>query len=354
MKIACITDLHFGNRQNSDIFLERMSDCFRQFLIYAGERSDTIVIGGDVFDSRTAINVKVANYVYRLFKEMDSLSIPVYVILGNHDVYYNTSNEFNSLKMLKGQFDNITIVEKISVIEKATSVGSGGILLVPWVVDRDKFVDDVASGVYPQEICFGHFNINGFPMYRNSILSDSGIPAEVMLKSFKLTLSGHFHTRSVQHIDNMGKIAYIGAPWQLTRNDRDDDRGFVMLDTETLETEFINMDQGIKFKEVCYPDTPDQKEVAGNIVDLYIDYSQKFNEKDLQKYIDELQAMKPAFPPEIRIVNKLDMDVNEELAKTKFGSTIDLMKGYIDDQNIEEKEKINSLMVELYQESGGD
>ena len=83
MKIAIITDQHFGCRKNSklfhDYFLKFYEDVF--FPTLEKEGITTIVDMGDTFDSRKGIDFAASykwakdNYFDR-FKRMGSLSIP--------------------------------------------------------------------------------------------------------------------------------------------------------------------------------------------------------------------------------------------------------------------------------------
>jgi hypothetical protein len=55
-----------------------------------------------------------------------------------------------------------------------------------------------------------------------------------MFANFPLTLTGHYH-----HKNSLGNIHYLGCPYEITWADLDDQKGFHVLDTETLELEFI-------------------------------------------------------------------------------------------------------------------
>jgi len=81
-------------------------------------------------------------------------------------------------------------------------------------------------------VCFGHFEISGFQMYKGHDNHEGFDPG--LFHSFDLVCSGHFHHRS--SCDN---IHYLGNPYELTWADYDDPRGFHLFDTRTKELEFI-------------------------------------------------------------------------------------------------------------------
>lgn len=345
MKMALISDLHFGAKQNSDVFLDKMCMCLDTFLEYVrANEIGAVVIAGDVFESKHVVNIKVMNKSIKFVEDLSGLSLPVYMLLGNHDVYYTTQNNFNSLKIFR-EFKNVFVIED-------EPFSFGDILLVPWVNDRDRFLESkVIEG--HEQTCIGHFDIKGFPMYNGAMLSENGLPAEIFYRNFKQTFSGHFHTRSDKTYDGYGRISFIGSPYQLTRSDKGDERGFCVFDTETLDVEFLNL-PGAKHIDIKYPEEPGGL-ITGNIVDIYVDYADKFSELDLSTYIDKIVKLRPMFPPEIKVVNKTELNLNEKLADAEFGSTVVLIEKYINGQEeMEHKKEVHELMLELYKESGGE
>ena len=108
-----IGDVHFGIHSNSIDWLDIHKEYFNNFLmptiIKNKKDGDVLFILGDVFDSRQSINVLILNEALNIFNELVDI-IPIYIILGNHDVYYKNTNEVNSLKLLK-YINNIYIID---------------------------------------------------------------------------------------------------------------------------------------------------------------------------------------------------------------------------------------------------
>ena len=118
MKIALITDTHFGERNDSLIF----SDFFRKFYedIFfptLKERGITEVIHlGDVVDRRKFINHNTAHNFKRVFWDrLDDMGIETHIIIGNHDTYYKNTNEVNALQNLN--ISQNAIVYTLSIIQ---------------------------------------------------------------------------------------------------------------------------------------------------------------------------------------------------------------------------------------------
>ena len=96
MKIALITDQHFGARNDSIQFLDFYQKFYEEtfFPTLEKENIDTVLILGDTFDRRKYVNF----YTYKRAREMffDKLfakNIKVYMLAGNHDTYFKNTNE---------------------------------------------------------------------------------------------------------------------------------------------------------------------------------------------------------------------------------------------------------------------
>ena len=343
MKVCLIADLHFGVRKNSEIFLaSQVRFIEEQFVPYLKEHGiKEVFLLGDLFDNRSSTNTKVMNSVYDLF-DHKLTDFNIHVLIGNHDCYFNSTVEINSLKFLE-KLPNVHLVEKITVME----VGDKKVVMVPWVIDTLSFVREF-SQVENCDLCFGHFNITGFH-FNKVKRSDDGIQGKLFSK-FKKVFSGHFHIRSSQKIPG-SEIIYIGSPYQLTRNDIDENRGFVILDTETLEYQHIDNTVSLKYIKVKYPEKVTSSKIKNNIIDVYVDYDENYNEEKVDKYVKKIEEMGPVITPNIFVENNSSLNSDIDLENYKFGSMLDLMREYVDGQDIGNKEEINQLLIELYNES---
>ena len=95
MKIAIITDQHFGARKNSklfhDYFLKFYEDVF--FPTLEKEGITTIVDMGDTFDSRKGIDFAALSWAKNnYFDRLKKMGITVHTIVGNHTAYYKNTN----------------------------------------------------------------------------------------------------------------------------------------------------------------------------------------------------------------------------------------------------------------------
>ena len=137
LKIALITDQHFGARNDST----RVHDYFQKFYnnIFfptLEERGiDTVIDLGDTFDRRKYISFSSLKRAKDMFFDpLAEKNIKMHVLVGNHDAYYKNTLEINSVDLLMEEYDNITTYLRPEVIE----IGNCEIMMVPWICDANE------------------------------------------------------------------------------------------------------------------------------------------------------------------------------------------------------------------------
>ena len=112
----------------------------------------------------------------------------VYIITGNHDLFYREKREIHSLIMGQ-EFNNIEIVDE--------KIVSGDVAIVPWLVEDEwKSVKKIKT-----KYMFGHFEIPGFKMNALVEMPDHGQINRTHFQYQEYVFSGHFHKR--QQSDNV-------------------------------------------------------------------------------------------------------------------------------------------------------
>ena len=130
MKIAIITDTHFGARKGSKHIHEYFEKFYTDIFFPSLEEHgiDTIIHMGDIFDSRKAIDLQTLEWSKRVVFE-PLKKYKVYAIVGNHDCYYKNTNFVNSPELLLQNYPNIKLYSKATEIK----VGKRKILMLPWI-----------------------------------------------------------------------------------------------------------------------------------------------------------------------------------------------------------------------------
>jgi len=345
-KVCLISDIHFGVNKNSEMFLNSSIDFFENQLVpyLKNEHITDIFILGDVYDNRNSINVRISDEVYNVFGNILG-DFNIIILIGNHDIYYKTSNDVHSLKSLD-LFPNVEVID--SITEK--TIFGVKTLFCPWVVDyNDQSLYDTLDSS-EAEVLFGHFDIIGFALNKTRV-STEGLNAEIF-SNFTKVFSGHYHTPSAKQFGGT-EIVYIGSPYQMTRNDEGERKGVVILDLKTLNYERYVNNTSIKFISCEYPELPTPEDVVGNIVDAKINIHKKdIIGNVIDKYIKKIEDMKP-----IDSVNVVMNVISDEVADFndavhgRMTSIPDLIELYINnDSDIDNKDEILEEIMNIYEE----
>jgi DNA repair exonuclease SbcCD nuclease subunit len=259
-KIAIITDTHAGVRSDNhayyDYFKKFYDNIFFNYI--DNHHIDTVLHLGDIVDRRKFINyVSLERFREDFIGPITDRGLDFHVLVGNHDIPYRNSSKLNAMDLL---FDDLNVYKDPTEVE----IHGRKMLFLPWITPENYNETMEKINASECEIALGHLEILGANMGAG-MSSKNGINTGIF-KKFKKVLSGHFHTRS-----RMENIFYIGNPYHLYWNDFADERGFTILDTETLEMELIKNPYTI-FHKVYYDDTDKSLDKL-----LNIDYD-KFNE----------------------------------------------------------------------------
>jgi DNA repair exonuclease SbcCD nuclease subunit len=202
---------------------------------------DHIMFLGDWFEHRTALNISTLNYSYRGAKLLNDLGLPVFFMVGNHDLYYKNSREIHSTVNFN-EFANFKVIDEPEVVP---NIGNGAVLS-PYLFHEeypslDKFLN--------METWWGHFEFKGFVVTGYSITMQTG-PEHTAFKGPKRIFSGHFHKRQIS--DN---VVYIGNTFPTSFADaNDDERGMAVYDHETDDITFVRWPDAPSYKKVLLSD----------------------------------------------------------------------------------------------------
>ena len=345
MKVAIITDQHFGARKNSklfhDYFLKFYNDVFFPYLEENG--ITTIVDMGDTFDSRKGIDFSALSWAKdNYYDRLKDMGIRVHTIVGNHTAYYKNTNEVNAVDLLLREYDNVT------VYSDATEVNIGGLdtLFIPWINQENEKTTHQLIQKTVCKVAMGHLELNGFRVNRQ-IVMDHGHESELYSK-FSKVYSGHYHTRS----DN-GRVYYLGNPYEMFWTDVGDRRGFTVFDTETLE--HFSVDNPYRlFYNIYYEDTDyqtfDAREYENKIVKVVV--RKKSDTKKFEKFIDKLYAIGVA---ELKITENFEFGGwygNDEFDPLESEDTLSILNRYIEEAEVPlDKSVIQKIMQDIYQEA---
>lgn len=345
MKVAIITDQHFGARNDSIAFLDFFQKFYdNTFFPTLDEHGiNTVLILGDTFDRRKYVNFYALDRAKKMFFDvLAQKNIQVYMLAGNHDTYYKNTNDVNSPDLLLREYSNIKVIDSPETI----TVNGIDICMVPWICPENyqACLDEMETT--KAELCMGHFEISGFAMYRG-MQSNEGLSKETFDR-FDLVFSGHYH-----HKSDDGHIYYLGNPYELTWQDYKDPRGFHLFNLDNRELRFIRNEYTM-FERIEYNDK-EQDPIELDSIDL----NQKFvklvvvNKTDFYKFDKFIQKLYNKGAYEIKIIEDLsefeDGEIGEEI---NLEDTLSVLAHYIDSIETDvDKEQIKTFMRTLYTEA---
>ena len=351
MKIALITDTHWGVRNDSLIMHNQMKrfldDIFFPSLIE--NNIDTVVHLGDLVDRRKYINYLTAKRLRDDFlNPIWEKGITMHIIAGNHDTFYKNTNEVNSLKeLVSGKYDNVYIWDQLPI---NWNFDGTSVLLLPWICDENREATLKAIKKSTAPIVMGHLELNGYEMYRGHV-SDHGDDPKIFDK-FDLVCSGHYHTRS-----NSSNIFYLGTPAQYTWSDYGDDKGFHILNTGTRELSFIK-NPHTSFKKFFYDDINKQMDEVlvfdvNSFKDCYVKVvvKNKTNPYWFDLVIDRLEKSGAADLQVVEDHFNLNLEADSDIIN-ETEDTMTIIRNYIGSMSIKtDKKRVENIIQNLYIEA---
>ena len=346
MKIALVTDTHWGVRNDNLAFLDYFDKFYDNVFFPELEKREigTVIHLGDIVDRRKYISYVTLrrmkdNFISKLEK------FDTHVIIGNHDVPYKNSNDINSMQELFDQHN----IKYYSEPETLTFDGCD-ILLMPWINNSNYSEAIDAMRKTPAQVMFGHLEIAGCLMMRG-MFNEHGMKIEDFDK-FELVASGHFHTKSVNK-----NIHYLGCPYELTWSDYQDPKGFHIFDTETRELEFVRNPYSM-FNKIFYSD---QDKTLEKIMDFdFAPYKETYvkvvknsveNPYWFDKFMDELIKAEPLNIQVVEDHLNLNLEEDEDLVN-EAEDTLTILSKHIDGMgDTIPKKRLDSLMRSLYNEA---
>ena len=340
MKVAIITDQHFGARKNSKLFHDYFLNFYENVFFPTLEKEGISVVVdlGDTFDSRKGIDFAALAWAKdHYYDRLADMGIEVHTVVGNHTAYYKNTNDINAVDLLLREYCNIRIYSEPTEIR----LGNLDVLLLPWINPENESNTYSLIKTTTCICAMGHLELAGFRV-NSQIIMEHGLESKLFEK-FSRVYSGHYHTRS-----NDGRVFYLGNPYEIYWSDWNDTRGFTIFDTETLDHHHIdnpyNMFEIINYDEDT---TKLDSDYENNIVKVVI--KNKKDQLKYEKFLDKLYSQNPA---EVKIVENFEVNIKDFEEDIESEDTISILDRYIQESETnKDKTRIMSIMREVHKES---
>lgn len=266
MKLIAIGDIHASGFTDDAIIQDYPKRLFYikqslEYIINYGRRNsiNTFVIVGDIYNDKTIIYNEAQNMLTDIFKSNEDCQFIMFS--GNHDLSSIGENQKSAIAVFS-KFPNVK-----TYLHKAELVTDINGLVVPYCHDFLEQVksasinfDNLPGSVYNPStmILFAHVGLN------EGVLQ-SGLSKVDKLKisdisQFPLAILGHYH--KPQRLQGTSTtVYYVGSLIPKDWNDKNEDKRFLVVDTESLQVESIPLDvPGVaKFYEFIIDSSVDEQ-----------------------------------------------------------------------------------------------
>lgn len=325
--VALFTDIHFGINKDNQMFLNESAK-FIDWLIsdINSKNIKHIIFVGDYYHNRSSINLQSLQAGYDNLKKLTKYA-KVYLIIGNHDAFYKESVEISSVKVF-ADIDELQLIDRPTVIKTQNR----NLLLCPFNAKIDEI--NTFSNL---DVIIGHFELTGVQLAGNQVMFNANMSMSELTDKCPLVFTGHSHIQKEYSTSN-GKVISIGSPFELDWGDKDNPKGYYVLNMPARTYTFIQNPSypkhiSIKLSEILKDDvqiSPDS--IKDNIVRLTIDVKHDF--AGTIAMIKKLNDMAPIGKCEVEYVYEgvshvvLEKSDIEEVDKSTL-SHLDYMKKYI-------------------------
>jgi hypothetical protein len=162
------------------------------------------------------------------------------------------------------------------------------------------------------------------------------------LDGYDTVYSGHFHTKS----DN-GHVYYLGNTYEINWSDYNDNRGFHIFDTETLDCDQIINPHKLHIK-VQYDEndreTQLDEDYSGQIVKLIVTNKTDFSHFNL--LVEKIERQSET----LTVVEDHGLLTTEQV-EFETEDTITTLNKYVDGMNIDNEEQVKRILNEIYVEA---
>lgn len=321
-KILLFSDLHVHMHKNQ---LSRLDDCLKalDWVFQTAKKLgiNNIIFAGDLFQDRQKIHIISYEKTFRLIRQhcTDNPSLSLYLLVGNHDMWYNEKWDVSSISPLAA-------IKNIKVIDTPCSYDINNGFVVDFLPYTKNPVEDIKTHFKKKnEVLISHCSVDGAVL--NSLYNTKaeisveyeGDMVKVDSKVFagwKKVFLGHYHC--AQKLNDT--VEYIGSPLELNFGEAFQQKHIIVLDTDTFETEYIINDFSPKHLIIKESEI-DKFNLSGNFVQVIVEDITSTDIIDMKKTVKDKKFATIEFKEKAR---KKDEKVLSEEEKKDIKEKLDI------------------------------
>ncbi len=321
MRFAFIADVHLSRygqdkREETTGLPERL-DSIKRALHEVGDycrahEIEFIVIGGDVYHNKSLVYTIAQELMLNYFEEYGDIQF--FLVDGNHDLSGKGENVVSALRSAAN-------CKNVQWINQPTRL-SPEIVCIP-------YSHDIANQVLTNKskILISHFGLSeGILNSGMSIVSD--LSAKDLIQRYELVLLGHYHKPQEIIRDNF-QLYYVGSLIQLDWGEKDDEKRFLVVDSDTLSVSSVPISHYKRHIEIEIDSSNREQALA----DIRKCKGEGHHIKVILKERVDLESLED----DVRVVDKTEIDVTDR-GITSSMSDEDIHKKYLEIKQIPEDE----------------
>jgi len=331
MKFAFIADIHLSRygqdkREETTGLPERLNS-IKNALNEVGDYCcdndiDVIVIGGDIYHNKSIVHSIAQEIMVDFFEKYEDLQF--IIVDGNHDLSGKGQNVVSSLRA-------ISKCNNVDWVTQFQSQEDGGLFCIPYSHD---VVNQVKTN--KGRILISHFGLSeGVLNSGMSIISD--ISVRDLIGKYELVLLGHYHKPQEIIQDNF-KLYYVGSLIQLDWGEKNEDKRFLVVDTDTLDVDSIPISSYKRHIEIEI----DSSNRAQALADVH---KYRADGQHVKVILKERVDLGP-LEMDIRVVDKTEVDITDR-GITSSMSDVDIHRKYMDIKKVPQSEQDDYLHIAM-------
>ena len=267
--VLLFSDIHIHPHKRSN---DRLEDCLKAlewvFQTAKDRKIKSILFGGDLFHDRQKIEVYTYQKAFELVGEWVGQNIfDLYLLLGNHDLWYNDRTTVSSVKPL-GALPHVHIISEPC----RKNIEGCNWDFVPYTHNPIATLEELRKIEGRPEYALGHISLDGAILHKTQT-SDVAIEHDgdmvtvgsAIFNDYKHTFLGHYHAE--QQVTS--KVEYIGSPLQLSFGEAFQTKHIIVFNGKTGEKEYVENNFSPKHLVIDINER-DKYQLDGNYVQLKV------------------------------------------------------------------------------------
>ena len=269
-EVLLFSDLHVHCHKRSN---ERLEDCLKAlnwvFDTAEQRQISSILFGGDFFHDRQKIDV----YTYQrsfevLSNRLKSNKFKLYLLLGNHDLWFNDKTCVTSVTPLSA-LPGVTIISEPERLEINGCMWD----FIPFTHNPIETLNTLKETPGNPQYALGHISLDGAILH-GSQYSDVSIEHDGDMVTVGASIFNHYqnvflgHYHAEQKVND--KVEYIGSPLQLSFGEAFQTKHIIAFDGKTGKKTYIENEFSPKHL-VIRADETEKYDLENNFVQIKID-----------------------------------------------------------------------------------